>query len=1082
MATRLYFPSTGAPDITPDFDVYWDKTLEADRLEMVKEKISSSFATKQCSENVATSYWDVLNRQYVSNPIGVHDFSGCSYRAQIRCMEDAAKADFILTLLVKVVSNDGSVERGRWVVGGGILEFDDDLLVNRYAYRSIPDAPFSSQNGDRIIVEIGITALNAKTTLYTATQDFGDNSGTDLPENETETAQYCPWIEFSHDIPGLWTQVLKPGGIASLEDVGEEGAIFPSAKIKATDWKTPGTCSSVSRNGGNAWANPDNAKVYDENYAIAEPNVASDPSDWLRCTNFGFSTGDIPSGAVILGIILEIIKTDLGDSVTDSAIYLRKSTGQVGHNVAKIGLAYPDTGEAVYYGGVLTEWNSGLADSDIRTSEFGVDISASLPMLGGDAYIDRVRIRVFYTTELEATAWKPPGTVVNADRDAMPAWVDVNNAKVLDDNFADYNSPESYSDWLRCTNFGFAVGDIPSGATVEGIAVEIIREGAQGGENDSAIYLRKSTGQVGDDKAKPDDWGVPLKWAYYGYVEDTWNSSLIDSDIRTTEFGVDISVTAITVIGELAKVDRVQIRVFYTVGIGAQTLIPGGIGSLENFGTLKANLKMYPSSVGSLEAVGTPSVIQKILIPDGIASLEGFGTSKLNFKLFPEYVPSGEGHGTPRFVLKLLPSAIESLEALGEPQLNLKLLLSAIESAEAFGNTLLNLRLLMSGIGSEEAFGEPVVALMLQKLYPDGIASLEAFGDAGLNMKIFPSSVTSEEDFGTAMLKLRLLVASVTSQEGFGDTKLNHRIEPSAIGSLEAFGDAVIKLVQSLYPDGIVSSEIVGNAQLNLRLLLSAIESLETFGTANVAISQFLGVDGILTGEVFGDHTVKTVISLYPDAIGSLENFGTAKLNLRLLLSSIVSGEGFGTASVIRSLSPSAIASLEGFGTPKLNLRLLLQAIASGEAFGMAIVSGVGVQAISPDAIASLEAFGALFINLQQTVLPSGIVSVEIVPSPKLNLGIFPAGVVSGEAHGQPQLNFIIFPDGIESLEAFGFDTLLKLFPKLFKVAPRIRIFEVEPRGRIFTVKPREKVFEISPRSRTRKIDPREKVFKSDRR
>lgn len=203
MATRYYFPSTGAAAVEPDFysgAVGWDKTSEADRLAMVTTKISSAFATKACTENVSTDPYDVCNRQYVSAPIGVHDFNSVVTKIQIRCIEDATKMDALLRWFARCMSNDGSVER--FIIGwySGDTEFDDGNLTNRGYSHTRGVGSVTSENGDRIVVDIGINTTNTKTDVYTATMDFGDNSGTDLPENETETTQYNPWIEFSHDI------------------------------------------------------------------------------------------------------------------------------------------------------------------------------------------------------------------------------------------------------------------------------------------------------------------------------------------------------------------------------------------------------------------------------------------------------------------------------------------------------------------------------------------------------------------------------------------------------------------------------------------------------------------------------------------------------------------------------------------------------------------------------------------------------------------------------------------------------------------------------------------------------------------
>ena len=238
MATRYYLPSTGAADVSPVFHANWEKTSEADRLEMVKTKISSAFITKVCTENVATDPYDVLNRQYVSDPIGVHDFTLCAYEIQIRCMEDAAKMDARFKAEVRVFSNDGNTERGGWVVGFGSVEFDDDELVNRRTYRSSPVTPFSSQNGDRIVIELGVLTTNTKTVLYTATMDFGDNSGTDLPEDESDTNQYNPWIEFTHDITPY-----DPGGVPPGWNRIEYTSEPP----------TPNAWNQVKREAGTGW-------------------------------------------------------------------------------------------------------------------------------------------------------------------------------------------------------------------------------------------------------------------------------------------------------------------------------------------------------------------------------------------------------------------------------------------------------------------------------------------------------------------------------------------------------------------------------------------------------------------------------------------------------------------------------------------------------------------------------------------------------------------------------------------------------------------------------------------------------------
>lgn len=165
--------------------------------------------------------------------------------------------------------------------------------------------------------------------------------------------------------------------------------------ISVTPYKAPGTTASVDRDPGSVWSSTDNAKIEDGQYAIS----ATPPSgytDWLRLTNFGFSHSDIPEGSAILGIEVGTKTQGLMIFIRDSVVRLRKATGQVGDNKAT---TTPWAVEAMqYYGGSEDDWNAGLADSDIRDSNFGVDISAQNinSFWPSDAKVDFVTIRIWY--------------------------------------------------------------------------------------------------------------------------------------------------------------------------------------------------------------------------------------------------------------------------------------------------------------------------------------------------------------------------------------------------------------------------------------------------------------------------------------------------------------------------------------------------------------------------------------------------------------------------------------------------------------------------------------------------------------
>ncbi|MGA1869548.1 MAG: PilC/PilY family type IV pilus protein [bacterium] len=167
------------------------------------------------------------------------------------------------------------------------------------------------------------------------------------------------------------------------------------------------------------------------------------------------------------------------------------------------------------------------------------------------------------------TEWKSPGTCADAVRESTnPAWQDPEDAMSEDDQGAECNIDKgSNSDWLRCTNFGFTSDDIPSGSTISGIEVQIVRQSDDDtGEKivDSAVYLRNTSGQVGDNKASAAAWSETDETVTYGGDSDTWNAWLLDTDIvNNSDFGVDLSAYNSANEKIIAEVDHVRIRVHY---------------------------------------------------------------------------------------------------------------------------------------------------------------------------------------------------------------------------------------------------------------------------------------------------------------------------------------------------------------------------------------------------------------------------------------------------------------------------------------------------------------------------------------
>jgi hypothetical protein len=203
MATRFYLPSTGAAAVSPGFDSSWELTSQADRVAMVTTKIASVMTDKQVDKTDATATIDMLVRQYVSDVIDAQTISG-NVKGQIRVMQTVSGgSDHYAQMLLKVVSGDGSVVRGT-LLAHNVAAISSEFVLSMTNRRFPRGGSTALTNvvasaGDRIVAEIGYRGNNALTNR-SSIFSLGDDSGTDLPEDETTTAANNAWIEFSNTI------------------------------------------------------------------------------------------------------------------------------------------------------------------------------------------------------------------------------------------------------------------------------------------------------------------------------------------------------------------------------------------------------------------------------------------------------------------------------------------------------------------------------------------------------------------------------------------------------------------------------------------------------------------------------------------------------------------------------------------------------------------------------------------------------------------------------------------------------------------------------------------------------------------
>jgi hypothetical protein len=172
-------------------------------------------------------------------------------------------------------------------------------------------------------------------------------------------------------------------------------------------------------------------------------------------------------------------------------------------------------------------------------------------------------------------------TNVSTGTEINDAWVNPTNVGAADAAEAQitatsYDSPD-ISHQLHTSGYGFT---IPSGATIDGIVVEIERRSiiASSGK-DFRVQMRSATGTtIGDNHADVATiWPTSSTIATYGSSSDDWRSggSWTDTEINDVDFGVVISCQA-NIANADVGIDFVRVTVHYTMP--PQDVNPAALG------------------------------------------------------------------------------------------------------------------------------------------------------------------------------------------------------------------------------------------------------------------------------------------------------------------------------------------------------------------------------------------------------------------------------------------------------------------------------------------------------------------------
>lgn len=241
------------------------------------------------------------------------------------------------------------------------------------------------------------------------------------------------------------------------------------------------------------------------------------------------------------------------------------------------------------YSTLSGNWGSPQITNRLLGASILGDTATNYPLSDLDAYYGNLYAAVRGTSGSQGALSPDSGANTDSPTGTL-AWSNASNVGGSDNNRATRAmSGTVATEYLYAHDFDF---DIPDGATVLGIRVEIERSRSSGFLSneirDNEVKIVRSDGTIGDEnKAAGSNWPTSDAYASYGDTTDLWEESWTASDINDTQFGVVLSARGASSGGanRTAQVDHVRITVtyvpqFYVLDIGNPTN-PTRVGEMK---------------------------------------------------------------------------------------------------------------------------------------------------------------------------------------------------------------------------------------------------------------------------------------------------------------------------------------------------------------------------------------------------------------------------------------------------------------------------------------------------------------------
>jgi hypothetical protein len=195
----LYFPSSGASDITPAYGAIWQDTSVMTRIAMPSSKATTAIAGRSPFKNAGNPYYGGA-AQWITAARAARNWTASDTFDFVMQFRDVNTWSVTTYLLIRVVSNDGLTFRGTLYAGVINATVWAGTYTSRHNDAVAVQNSVAQQTNDRIVVEVG--ARWATDSINSSAQTIigeGGAGASALPLNDTDTdTDKYPWIAFTY--------------------------------------------------------------------------------------------------------------------------------------------------------------------------------------------------------------------------------------------------------------------------------------------------------------------------------------------------------------------------------------------------------------------------------------------------------------------------------------------------------------------------------------------------------------------------------------------------------------------------------------------------------------------------------------------------------------------------------------------------------------------------------------------------------------------------------------------------------------------------------------------------------------------